>query len=152
MAALQLSSLYHFDLLYGDEMAFDRRGTRGGGRGRRGVLQGRLGHTTVCHLEEAPSRSDENASPRRPVWASLPRGGGVGGAEEKLGEGVAGETENEEENTTPPDNSLAHESQTMRQRGNGDAAAFRAILAHFLYILYANQSLCLPSLIKQLYY
>lgn len=65
---------------------------------------------------------------------------------------AGGRQENKEENTTPPDNSLALESQTMRQRGNGAAAAVRAILAHFLYILYANQSLCLPSLIKQLYY
>lgn len=115
------------------------------------MLQGRLGHTQQSATLKR--RRAGLTGTRLPGDQSGHRSPG-GDAEEKPGEGVAGggRQENKEENTTPPDNSLAVESQTMRQRGNGAAAAVRAILAHFLYILYANQSLCLPSLIKQLYY
>lgn len=95
MAALQLSSLYHFDLLYGDEMAFDRRGTRAralsgggkGGGGRHGVLQGRLGHTQQsatlkrCRAGLTGTRLPGDQSGHRSPG---------GDAEEKPGEGVAG--------------------------------------------------------------
>lgn len=43
------------------------------------MLQGRLGHKTVCHLEEAPSvelRSDGNRIPPETSLGIVPRGEG----------------------------------------------------------------------------
>ena len=78
MAALQLSSLFHFDLLYGDAMVFDGCRTCSFLKIReeaRRALGGTWAHNSL-HLEEAPSvhlRSDGNMSLWRRVRASFPR-------------------------------------------------------------------------------
>lgn len=91
----------------------------------------------------AERRSDGNTSLRRRVRASSPEGG-------KPGEGVVGRRENQEKNTSAPDNSLAHESNT----GSKETQPLWLLGAFWLiFFTFSMQiSLCLPSLIKQLYY
>lgn len=154
MAALQLSPLYYDDTLYGDEMVFDPCRTcsfssRVEERRRRAPGETRAQNSL------SPWRGAERVA--QVWWERIPPETSLGivprGEGRKTKRGRGGETgEPGGKSTTAPDNSLAHQSTTRKQRGNRAAVAFRGLFTHFLYIFYANHSLYLPSLIKQLYY